>query len=237
MCEICSRPVFLQVLAAAQTPASVTSKLEFKITTRAFIMPNHIGPDYVSACQAGGGVYFKGDERGFSASTSKFRTQNKVTYRSDPGGFVVSHGRSVGQSRSYAKNAIDNNGRIGPEDEDGTPDDCSFWHQSGFANKGNMHAAKSTANGVRIFGGASNPLVSNSPEISWDYTINFGVANPSAPTYSLTVTHDCYPAHEAYIGNQTVYTFTPTSNDLFSHIVPCLSGGFQVSAIRSGVIN
>ncbi len=218
----------------AQQAAQVTSKLEFVITTRAFIMPNHVGADPYS-CPASGGVYYKGDDRYFNASASSFRTQQRVVYRSDPGGFVVSHTRSVGQSRSYAKNAIDNNGRIGPEDEDGIPNDCSLWNQAGTASTGNMNAAKSAGNGARIYGNAANPLNPFSPAIDWDYTINFGVANPSAPTYSLSVTHDCYPAHEAYIGNQTVYTFTPTSDD-FIDIGLCLAGSGAVTTIRSGSV-
>jgi len=210
----------------------VTSKLEFTITTRAFIMPNNVGADLYS-CPTSGGVYYKGDDRSFSASATSFRTQQRVVYRSDPGGFIVSHNRNVGQSRSYAKNAIDNNGRIGSEDEDGVGGDCSLWHAAGTAQTSGMNASKSTANGVRIYGNAGNPLNPVAEPIDWDYTINFNVANPSAPTYSLTVTHDCYPAHEAYIGNKPVYDWTPISNNM-TYIASCLLGSGSITVIRSG---
>lgn len=217
---------------SALPPAQVTSKREFTVTTRAFIMPNHVGPD-LNSCAASGGVYYKGDQRTFSASASAFRTQQRVVYRSDPGGFIVSHLPSTGQSRSYAKNAIDNNGQLGPEDEDGIANDCSLWHAADSASPSGMNASKSSGNGIRVYGDAANPLNQFAPAISWDYTINFNMVNPSAPTYNLAVTHDCYPAHEAYIGNQTVYTFSPTASGMIA-IGLCLDGQGQINAIRSG---
>lgn len=224
---VCS--YYLPVWALA--PAQVTAKREFTVTTRAFIMPNNVGPDPYS-CAGSGGVYYKGDERSFSASAWSFRTQQQVIYRSDPGGSIVSHSPSVGPSRSYAKNAIDNNGQIGPEDEDGVPNDCSLWHQADQASTSGMNATKSAGNGVRMYGAAANPL-NDWLDIDWDYTINFSLANPSQPTYSLTVTHDCFPAHEAYIGSQAVYTFTPAASSMFQ-IGTCLAGFGQITAVRSG---
>lgn len=95
-----------------------------------------------------------------------------------------------------------------------------------------MNANKSVGNGVRVYGTAANPL-NSTLDIDWDYTVNFNLANPSQPTYSLTVTHDCFPAHEAYIGSQTVYTFTPAASSM-SQIGTCLAGFGQIAAVRSG---
>ena len=228
----CCDSNYMEVSASAQQ-VQVTVPPQFTVTTRAFIMQNHVGPDlYPFGCPLSGGVYYKGDDRSFAAWASSFRTQQQVVYRSDPGGWIVSHSPSVGPSRSYAQNAIDNNGRIGPEDEDGVPNDCSLWHAADQEGTNRMNSAKSAGNGVRVYGAAANPL-NSLLDINWDYTVNFNVANPSQPTYSLTVTHDCFPAHEAYIGSQTVYTFTPAASSM-SQIGTCLAGFGQIAAVRSG---
>jgi len=48
-------------------------------------------------------------------------------------------------------------------------------------------------------------------------------ANPASPAYTFEYTHDCFPAHEAYIGTQRIYGFMP-NDDQWGHISACLAG-------------
>ena len=73
-----------------------------------------------------------------------------------------------------------------------------------------------------------------SPKITWDYTVDFGSPTRSSMPYTLTVKHDCYPAHEVYIGDKKVYTYSPSSHGVTA-IVGCLSGLVnQITTTRTG---
>jgi len=67
---------------------------------------------------------------------------------------------------------------------------------------------------VYMYGGANNPLSLGSPEINWNYTIGLNSFIPSSPWYTLNYTHDCFPAHEVFVGNQQIHGYMPSSNDI-----------------------
>ena len=201
---------------------------------------NHVGLVLTGECvTSGGGVYFKGDDRSFSRTGGSHRTQQLVTYRSDPQGVVRRHAPDTGETRSYAADALADN-KIDSRDEDGKANDCKLWHRKGTASTSKMKASKTSANGVRIHGGAGNPLVpavSIMPEITWDYTVDFGSPTRSSMKYALTVKHDCYPAYEVYIGDKKVYTYSPSSHGAAS-IALCLGGITpQVMTTRTGSLS
>jgi len=61
-------------------------------------------------------------------------------------------------------------------------------------------------------------------------------ANPASPAYTFEYTHDCFPAHEAYIGTPRIYGFMP--NDYSGgHIAACLAGYGQIQGTVLGQVN
>jgi hypothetical protein len=157
---------------SATKPVGVVPPPQFTITTRAFIPVNHVGPDPIACLPSG--MYHKGDDRTFSASSTKYRVQQRVVYQSGSAAAIVSHNKSVGETKGYAINAITNNGTIDAADDDATLGDCHLLHARGFAQTNNMHAT-TTASGVKIHGDAKNPLHPDplSPGITWEYIVNF----------------------------------------------------------------
>ncbi len=56
---------------------------------------------------------------------------------------------------------------------------------------------------------ASNPLVTGAPAISYSIVIIIDKTDPAAPKYSITGTHDGFPAYVIYINNKRVYQYDP----------------------------
>ncbi|MDZ7639420.1 MAG: hypothetical protein U5J83_14390 [Bryobacterales bacterium] len=76
---------------------------------------------------------------------------------------------------------------------------------------------------MRIFEGAANPINIVSA-IDWDQNVYFA-KTPSGTSYSLLTTHDCFPAHEVYVGSQAIYTFQPANYSFINTITPRRSDG------------
>jgi hypothetical protein len=55
------------------------------------------------------------------------------------------------------------------------------------------------------------------------YCNSVSKATPTAPTYFLTYIHDCYPAHEVYIGHKLIWPWSPNDHSI-GNIAACLSG-------------
>jgi hypothetical protein len=89
--------------------------------------------------------------------------------------------------------------------------------------------ASSRRANARFYGGANNPLVA-SPEINWDVLVVVSTWIPASPHYTISFTHDCFPAHEVYIGKQRIHEWTPTSYTV-ANVASCL-GGF--APVRGG---
>ena len=75
------------------------------------------------------------------------------------------------------------------------------------------------------------------PDVDWDFqfTVNVNV-NGAAPILSGTVTHDCYPAHELWVGNTMIYGYTPPAHDLLT-LTRCLSDFNRVQTPIIKVLN
>jgi hypothetical protein len=69
------------------------------------------------------------------------------------------------------------------------------------------------------------------------YCNSVSKATPTAPTYFLTYIHDCYPAHEVYIGHKLIWPWSPNDHSI-GNIAACLSGAREpISGSDSGPIN
>jgi len=56
---------------------------------------------------------------------------------------------------------------------------------------------------------SQNPLFSGAPAISYTIVITIDKTDIAAPKYSITGSHDGFPAYEIYINNKRVYQFDP----------------------------
>ena len=190
----------------------------FFITTRSFIPVQWIyGPDQCSHPSWGPtALLYKGDNRSFDpAPWVSYRTESRATAVPDQG-LVHNLSLGVGETRNYAFSF----------EEDPVAWDCWKWNASGFGNTYNMHVSGGASGyrqvSVEIFGGAGNPL-SGGPEISWNYTVVIDNSTPSTPRYTRWGSHDCYPAHEAYIGSQMIHSYNPPDHSITT-IASCLIG-------------
>ena len=95
------------------------------------------------------------------------------------------------------------NGTIDAADEDGIPNDCDLFHDSGFAgtstftqsvNRIDPHTVQ-----ISLHGWPADPLIIGSPHIDWNLTITIDTTDPNRPHYTINGTHDGFPDHEIYI--------------------------------------
>jgi hypothetical protein len=211
---------------------------EFAVSFSTFIPANNVAGPPQAICLAQEvppvrHLFFAGDNRGFSASATSFRTRQTVTVVSEQA--VDADGikdgttpqNSVGQTRSYASDALDD-GTINAADNDGTLNDCHLLHQTGLASTGAMQIMVTRTGAhevrVRMFGGADNPLVAGSCSIDWDLTLTINTAG-STPQYTLVGTHDGFPAYEVYVNGRSIYTFDPGPAPYSLSVLLRLCGG------------
>ena len=64
---------------------------------------------------------------------------------------------------------------------------------------------------IRCVVSADNPLVSGAlwDNIDYDFTLIIDLTDAQNPKYSLTGSHDGFPAYEVYIGDKRVYEYDP----------------------------
>ena len=72
----------------------------------------------------------------------------------------------------------------------------------------------------------ASPESKSALEIDWDIEVTIN----SAGNYVVSGVHDCFPAHEVFIGETLVYSFIPSGTPPFSlpQIGSCLSGQNQI---------
>ena len=206
-------PAGFTVLGTLSNP---TKGCEFTINVTTFIQTNSLQGPPQARCDGGKQLFFKGDDRGFSATASTFRTRSLITVipeqSADADGLKEgSEQELVGQTRSYAPDALAD-GVIDSADDDSVLHDCHLLHDVATASNSNMHAAVTRTGAhvvsVHMFGGAANPLVFGSPEINWDFTITIDTSGSSAH-WTIMGAHDGFPSYEVYINNNQIYTFSP----------------------------
>lgn len=135
---------------------------------------------------------------------------------------------SVGQTRNYGWSSPTNGSTLTSADEDGVPEDCFKWHQSGYASTSNMSGELAVSgatqqNGsARLYGTAANPLESSIAQISWDMRINVNGDDPTnARVTSINYNHSCFPAHVIKVQRFTTYYWGPERSDP-SYVFGCL---------------
>lgn len=195
-----------------------TPEEEFDISFSSFIPANNvIGPPQ-SRCgfPPTNRLYFEGDDRSFDPDATSFRTRQLVTVipneATDSDGLKEGSDQNlVGETRAYAPDALAD-GTIDASDDDGTLGDCTLLHDTGTASTGDMEIEVTRLGPdrvqVHLFGGAGNPLVFGAPDIDWDFTIEIDTSQ-DPPQWTLTGSHDGFPAYEIYINGQTIYTYSP----------------------------
>jgi hypothetical protein len=206
----------------------------FDVKLRSFIPPTWVnGPDTCFSSTYGvQGAVYHGDGRSFNPYTWDVRSHSEVMLVPSEGtGLSPTIYNYTGLSKRYAFDAVQPNGSL---QEDSVLNDCHYLDSEGFASTSNMHvdiSGGAPTAGAHMYGYAQNPvapLPTLTPSIDWDFTVSISAANPSAPTYNVLLSHDCYPAFELYINNTPVYTRLPTDNNV-STITACLYGFGSIS--------
>jgi uncharacterized protein DUF3238 len=177
------------------------------------IVPPQLWPPVIHGPQH---LVFAGDDRGFDANATSFRTRQTVGLVSEQSASSSGVGtpavEAVGESKAYAPDALAGDDRIDPADDDATLGDCHLLHARGTASTSNMHIDVTRVNGhqvkAHLYGGAGNPLVAGAPAIDWDLTLTIDTSG-ATPHWTLTGAHDGFPAYEVYVNGQTLYTYSP----------------------------
>lgn len=80
-----------------------------------------------------------------------------------------------------------------------------------------------TSIGIRFHGEVSDPLLLGALDIDWDVTVNISGSDPTSPQYTITGTHDNYPAIEIDLedsigrrATQPYFWLHPLPSDVFS---------------------
>lgn len=187
------------------------------------------------------GVYYIGDHRDFSPFSRSFRAHSEVIVSAASGSAITSPVFLAGTTTRYSDDALAPDGYtlVG----DANYNDC---HLTDKVVPGIIAANVLVQSGgfgvvsAELYGDATNMATTYpqlTPSITWDfnYTIN-AASNPTFPAWTLQYTHDCYPAHEVYIGAQLIYGFKPTSNSP-ANVGLCLAGVNPVSGSSIGTVN
>ena len=197
---------------------------EFAISFSSFIPENNLEapPQYRCGELPGEVVILKGDDRGFDVDSDRYRLRQTAT--------VVTGGRDqdgirdgtrpeslVGESKSYARNALDN-GKIDVSDDDVKLNDCHLLHERATATNQDMYITVNKINSektsIRMHGFAGLPLSyigpspAGAPAIDWDFTIIIDTSG-RYPSWAITGAHDSFPAYEVFINRIPIYTFDP----------------------------
>jgi hypothetical protein len=196
----------------------------FEITVRTFIPGNYApGPPW-NLCRPDRGrpqrLYYAGDDGGFDANATAYRTEQNVTLvadaASDADGLADGTGplNDTGTTYGYAGDALED-GRIDGADDDGVLGDCHLLHAVGKATTEDMRIAVNRVGPkqvlARFVGHAANPLVFTpdpSFGISWDLTVTVN-AQGEKPQVTVLGDHDGFPAYEVFVNDVRVYGWEP----------------------------
>jgi hypothetical protein len=161
-----------------------------------------------------------GDQRYFDPNSPAYRTRQVVKLipeeAVEPSGFKDEPEHKIGESRSYAPDAIAD-GVVDYRDDDAVLGDCKLLHKRATASTSKMKADVTRINehkvSVRLHGGAANPLLIEAPSIDWDFTITIDTSGGS-PAWTLKGAHDGFPGYEIYINNQRIYGRVPAGKTI-----------------------
>ena len=235
----------LQEIGSSSNGTSVTvpgGRSDFYLKLRAFIPPAWIyGPD---ACINSSNVVlhtiYGGDNRGFDPFSPRYRTDSEVFVSTLTGSAISPALFDAGTTYRYASDALNPDGYT--LTSDAILNDCHYTDKVVKEPSTNMHVSVSGGGSTvhaNFYGSATDLATaaqSWAPSLDWNVTYTISTANPVIPAYTIEYTHDCYPAHEAYIGTQLVYGYKPSSNGAFA-VGTCLAGLGQISGATIGTVN
>jgi hypothetical protein len=193
----------------------------FTVGYNAYIPVDHVsGP---SGCTWAGGqgvsyIYMGDAYRGTFRAAESIQVVPDVQQSS---GFF----QDTGQTRQYGYGSPANGSTLSSQDEDGIPNDCYLWNNSGkaipafpydvtfpYPHQGQVHYS----------GSASNPLESSLATIQWDMRTVLDTTNPQSPTAYVNYNHTCYPAHQIKVNGSIIYSYQPSYNDP-NYLYQCLT--------------
>ncbi|MEM7352048.1 MAG: Ig-like domain-containing protein [Acidobacteriota bacterium] len=232
----------------------------FDVEVRAFIPMDHINVAPLGCIDIAGfgkDLLVVGDDRGFDpnpplseAATNGFRLERSVSVIPNAAGCNATPGctsrgelagtrnTKTGRSDNFAEDALDNApiGQITLADYDSQLHDCHLWDEFGHTTPSTnlLSVVRVDSDTVRIQStmAARDPIILASPDIDW----NFSLTLNDDGTYSVTGTHDCFPAFEVYVNDEWVWGYRPTTS-FFPYVGCCLSGVSPVSGSCSGSLD
>ena len=143
-------------------------------------------------------------------------------------------GNCASGSTRYAGDALNADGYTLTSDY--VLNDCHLTDQLGKADLSRLHTDVSGSPGttvVHLYGDSKDPVLpvqSMIAGITFDDTLTL-----SGLSYTLSYSHDCYPAFKIYVGNKPIYQLKPTDNSAIN-LVSCLNGVNQKQGVKMGVL-
>jgi hypothetical protein len=199
----------------------------FNVKVRAFIPDLYVhGPEPWCSFPGDAGVLYNGNHRTYNPISTSYKVHNSAMLL--PGiGMGTLPVVAAGFTKRYQDQAVSVDGTYLMEDT--VLHDCYLLDNVGQESTNGMRVDFASYVGqsvtTHMYGFAYNPLTPPdlTPSIDWDYWVTISAANPSSPQYSLSATHDCFPAWEAYIGATPIDNYWPV-NSAPATIAYCLSG-------------
>lgn len=211
----------------------------FDVAVRAFIPPLYVhGPEPYCSFPGDAGVLYNGNNRTYNRFSSSYKVHNSVMLLPTIGMGTLKV-TAVGFTKRYQGNAVSPDGMSLLEDT--VLHDCYLLDDRGQEQNYGLqidlasYGAQSVT--THIYGSAGNPLTppALTPTIDWDYWLTISTVNPVSPQYSISGSHDCFPAWEAYIGYMPVDQYWPSDYSPAT-ITYCLSGFGSVTVNSSGTV-
>lgn len=150
-------------------------------------------------------MIYNGNGRGFTRQTlMNVKTHSDVILLPDIGSYVAPY-NYTGITRRYEKStglAADGQTLL----DDPILNDCYKLDGQAFADYTALHTDVGGSTGsatAHFYGDATNPLSPPgvTPAITWNAYVTVSKAIPQSQAgFTITATHDCFPAFEAYIG-------------------------------------
>lgn len=125
----------------------------------------------------------------------------------------------IGESHEFeTTSSLDSSGNITATAwADATVGDSTLMVAKGTANKNTVWIEETKWLGdqnlsVKCRCNSGNPLVTGAPGIGYTLTITADYTNLAAPKYSITGSHDGFPAFEVYINGTRVHHYDPLAS-------------------------
>ena len=208
----------------------------FDLRLRSFIPPLYVvGPEPYCFPFTNKSVLYNGNNRSFDPWSAEYKGHQSVTLV-PAGPLALIPVNDVGATERFASDAV----YQGPYGQtlkwDSVLHDCFLLDDYGQTDNSLMRQQYfnpgQNQQSVQFSGSITNPLTPDwaTPSIDWNVSVRIDNSNAAAPTYGIVGQHDCFPAWEAYIGNQLINSYTPSDYSTAT-IAGCLSATWPYSPI------